>query len=61
MRAFNEGFSFQPQYCGPWYIVRNEVITRRNVLKPNVADRFALINNTFVSLGRYAQVGRTSS
>jgi len=52
---FNEGFSFQPQFCGPWYIVRNEVLTKRNTLKPNVADRFVLVNNTLVSRGRYAQ------
>jgi hypothetical protein len=54
-RAFNEGFSFQPQYCGPWYIVRNEVFSRRNMLKPNVADRFVLVNNTLVVQSRYAQ------
>jgi hypothetical protein len=52
---FNEGFSFQPQFCGPWYFVRNEVVTKRNMLKPNVADRFVLVNNTLVSRGRYAQ------
>jgi hypothetical protein len=55
VNPFNEGFSFQPQFCGPWYIVRNEVVTKRNMLKPNVADRFVLVNNTLVSRGRYAQ------
>lgn len=54
---FNEGFSFQPQYCGPWYFVRNEVVSRRNMLKANVADRFVLVNNTLVGNERYAQRG----
>ncbi len=53
--SFNHGISFQPQYCGPWYIVRNEVMSRRGILKPNVADRFVLVNNTLVGLGEYAQ------
>jgi len=53
--AFNNSFSFQPMYCGPWYILRNEVFSRKNILKPNVADRFLLANNTFVVQSRYAQ------
>jgi hypothetical protein len=53
--AFNNSFSFQPMYCGPWYILRNEVFSRKNILKPNVADRFLLAHNTFVVQSRYAQ------
>jgi len=54
-RAVNHGISFQPQFCGPWYIVRNEIFTRRGTLKPNVADRFVLVHNTMVVESRYAQ------
>jgi len=54
-RPFYHAFSFQPQFCGPWYFVRNEVICRTQVLKPNTADRFVLVANTLVSRGRYAQ------
>jgi hypothetical protein len=53
--AFNHALSFQPQFCGPWYLVRNEVSARRQVLKPNMADRFVLVSNTLVGLGREAQ------
>jgi hypothetical protein len=53
--AFNNAVSFQPMYCGPWYILRNEVFSRKGMLKPNVADRFLLANNTFVVQSRYAQ------
>ncbi len=53
--AFNEGFSFQPMYCGPWYFVRNEVIGRKNILKGNVVDRFVLVGNTLISNGRYCE------
>lgn len=54
-RAFYHGVSFQPQYCGPWYIVRNEIASRSSILKPNVADRFVLVNNTLVAESRHAQ------
>ena len=47
-RARYHGISFQPQFCGPWYIVRNEIASRGSVLKPNVADRFVLVNNTLL-------------
>jgi hypothetical protein len=53
--AVNYSLSFQPMYCGPWYILRNEVFSRQYLLKPNVADRFLLVNNTFVAQSRYAQ------
>lgn len=54
-RAFYHGVSFQPQYCGPWYIVRNEISARASILKPNVADRFVLVSNTLVAENRHAQ------
>ncbi len=54
-RAFYHGVSFQPQYCGPWYIVRNEISARGSILKPNVADRFVLVHNTLVAENRHAQ------
>lgn len=47
-RARYHGISFQPQFCGPWYILRNEIASRGSVLKPNVADRFVLVNNTLL-------------
>ena len=53
--AFNHAFSFQPQFAGPWYIVRNEMSSRRQVLKPNMADRFVLVANTLIGFGPYAQ------
>lgn len=46
--AVHSGMSFQPMYCGPWYFIRNQVISRGYVFKFRVQDRFALINNTFV-------------
>ena len=42
-------FSFQPQFCGPWYFIRNLVITDGGLFKLNYPmDRFVLVNNTFV-------------
>ncbi len=41
--------SFQPMYCGPWYFVRNQVITPGNMFKFRVQDRFLLAHNTFVT------------
>jgi len=55
LRPFNEAFSAQPMYCGPWYFVRNEVYTRKNMLKANVVDRFVFVNNTLVSDYEYVQ------
>ncbi len=43
--------SFQPMYCGPWYFVRNHCISRGNVLKLRVQDRFVCVNNTFAAFG----------
>lgn len=45
------GITFQPMYCGPWYIVRNHCISRGNVLKLRVQDRFVCVNNTFAAYG----------
>jgi hypothetical protein len=45
------GLSFQPMYCGPWYFVRNHCISRGNVLKLRVQDRFVCVNNTFAAFG----------
>jgi hypothetical protein len=45
----NYAFSFQPQFCGPWYFLRNQVITDGGLFKLNYPmDRFVLVNNTFV-------------
>jgi hypothetical protein len=45
----NHAFSFQPMNCGPWYIVRNQIMTTSAyMLKFRVVDRFVLANNTFV-------------
>ncbi len=45
------GITFQPMYCGPWYLVRNHCISRGNVLKLRVQDRFVCVNNTFAAYG----------
>jgi hypothetical protein len=44
-------FTFQPMYCGPWYFIRNQVVTASGVFKFNVEDCYVLANNTFVSWG----------
>jgi hypothetical protein len=45
----NHAFSLQPMFCGPWYIIRNQVVGTTNyVLKYRVADRLLLAHNTFV-------------
>lgn len=45
------GITFQPMYCGPWYLVRNHCVTRGNALKLRVQDRFVCVNNTFAAYG----------
>lgn len=45
------GVTFQPMYCGPWYFVRNHCISRGNVFKLRVQDRFVCVNNTFAAYG----------
>lgn len=42
------GITFQAMYCGPWYIVRNQVISSTNVFKFRVQDRYLVANNTFI-------------
>jgi len=56
LMTMNQGFSFQPQFCGPWYLIRNEVVSLKNVLKFRVVCRFVLVNNTFVVHNRAAQI-----
>jgi hypothetical protein len=45
----NNGISFQPMYCGPWYIISNQVVGPGYTFKFRVQDRFLLANNTFVT------------
>lgn len=54
----NSGLSFQPMNGGPWYYIRNQFIAcsyqdtevrAAEIFKFRVQDRFAFINNTFVS------------
>jgi hypothetical protein len=54
-------FSFQPMYCGPWYIVRNQCSGVGRLYKFNGPfDRFLAAHNTFVIRGR-AVVTRASA
>jgi hypothetical protein len=39
------GISFQPMYCGPWYLIRNQIVANF-VFKLRVQDRFVMVNNT---------------
>jgi hypothetical protein len=39
------GVSFQPMYCGPWYLIRNQIVSNF-VFKLRVQDRFVMVNNT---------------
>lgn len=48
------GITFQPMYCGPWYLVRNHCISQGNVFKLRVQDRFVCVNNTFAAYGTAA-------
>lgn len=47
----HSGVTFQPMYCGPWYLVRNHCISRGNAFKLRVQDRFVCVNNTFAACG----------
>lgn len=42
-------FSFQPMKCGPWYFIRNQVISGGYLFKFRVQDRYVFANNTFVT------------
>jgi len=44
----NNGISFQPMYCGPWYILYNQIVGAGYIFKFRVLDRFVLAHNTFV-------------
>lgn len=52
----NAALSFQPQKLGPWYFIRNQILSgadrSRSIFKFRVQDRFVLVNNTLV--GYYA-------
>lgn len=43
------GITFQAMYCGPWYIVRNQIIASNNIFKLRVQDRYLAVNNTFLA------------
>jgi fibronectin type 3 domain-containing protein len=48
-------FSYQPQYCGPHYIVRNQVITSKKasaIFKFRIQDQFLFANNSIIMRGR---------
>ena len=46
----HNGFSFQPQYSGPWYLVRNQVINyQESGIKFRDTDRFVAVHNTFIA------------
>lgn len=48
------GITFQPMFCGPWYLVRNHCISQGNVFKLRVQDRFVCVNNTLAAYGTAA-------
>lgn len=48
--AVHNGISFQPQNGGPWYIVRNQIVSsKESPLKFRTTDRFVLVHNTIVN------------
>ncbi|MBL8827190.1 MAG: right-handed parallel beta-helix repeat-containing protein [Planctomycetaceae bacterium] len=42
------GITFQAMFCGPWYIVRNQIIASTNIFKLRVQDRYLVANNTLI-------------
>jgi hypothetical protein len=50
------GITFQPMLCGPWYIVRNQIVSWTNIFKLRVQDRYLVANNTLVG---YTATGGT--
>ncbi len=42
------GITFQAMFCGPWYIVRNQIVSSSNIFKLRVQDRYLLANNTLI-------------
>jgi hypothetical protein len=50
--AVHNGISFQPQSGGPWYIVRNQIVSsKESPFKFRTTDRFVLLHNTIVNWG----------
>ncbi|MBI2361172.1 MAG: right-handed parallel beta-helix repeat-containing protein [Deltaproteobacteria bacterium] len=50
--AVHNGISFQPQYGGPWYIIRNQIVNNKEApFKFRTTDRFVLLHNTIVNWG----------
>src|SRR6185369_4209000 len=45
------GVTFQAMYCGPWYIVRNQIVSSTNIFKLRVQDRYLIANNTLIGYG----------
>ena len=45
------GITFQAMYCGPWYIVRNQIVSSTNIFKLRVQDRYLVTNNTMIGYG----------
>ena len=45
------GITFQAMFCGPWYIVRNQIVSSSNIFKLRVQDRYLLANNTLIGYG----------
>jgi regulation of enolase protein 1 (concanavalin A-like superfamily) len=50
--AVHNGISFQPQNSGPWYIIRNQIVSNvEAAFKFRFTDRFVLLHNTIVNWG----------
>lgn len=47
------GISFQPQFDGPWYILRNQIVGNVEAAFNfrTTTDRFMLLHNTIVNWG----------
>lgn len=45
------GITFQAMFCGPWYIVRNQIVSSSNIFKLRVQDRYLVANNTLIGYG----------
>lgn len=52
--AVHNGISFQPQNGGPWYIIRNQIVSNKEgAFKFRFTDRFVLLHNTIVNGGAW--------
>ena len=48
--AVHNAISFQPQNGGPWYIIRNQIVSNKEApFKFRTTDRFVLLHNTIVN------------